>query len=164
MKRKPANNIPDVWGEQTGGRHRLDPGCLYLSVAKTETEIEERETSYGGIRSVGWHAVWRGKQYTNPHLIQSGVSSASNIPCLISSNNQPFSSCPNRERSQTWERVWSLSFTCSLAPSTLCLLAGDGMIRWGRKQQTFCHSKEAIAPTCTKSIVQNPRRNASSGE
>lgn len=73
---------------------------------------------WGGV---GWHIVARGTVFYRLDLIQNGVSSLSSIPHLISSNNLPFSSCPNRE-SQTWrsaqekerERAKSGSFTCSL--------------------------------------------------
>lgn len=39
------------------------------------------------------------------HLLQNAISSLSSIPHLISSNNLPFSSCPNRESQRLREWV-----------------------------------------------------------
>lgn len=88
------------------------------------------------------------------HLLQNGVSSLSSIPHLISPNNLPFSSCPNRESQNLRERECvgererkvtpspALSHTNSLF---LCLLTGDRVIKPGEKQRAACRSEEVVA-------------------
>lgn len=68
---------PPAWrGRRRGKASRW---CWMKYGEEEEQEQEEGTVLYG------------------PHLLQNGVSSASSIPHLISPNNLPFSSCPNRE-------------------------------------------------------------------
>lgn len=57
----------------------------------------------------------RGQPPIGYHLLHNAVSSESNIPPLISPNNLPFSSCPNRERQKSLLHLLSLTPTHSFS-------------------------------------------------
>ncbi len=89
------------------------------------------------------------------HLLQNSVSSLSSIPHLISPNNLPFSSCPNREshnlrqyecaEEKERERKITPSHTHSHTPTPSFLT------KVGAKQCVVCRSEEAVAGlTCSK--------------
>lgn len=103
----------------------------------------------------GWmtYGEEEGTVFYRLHLLQNGVSSLSSIPHLISPNNLPFSSCPNRESQnlrerqcageRETEREVTPSPTLSRINSLfLCLLAGDRVINPGEKQRAVCCSEE----------------------
>lgn len=96
------------------------------------------------------------------HLLQNGVSSLSSIPHLISPNNLPFSSCPNRESQNLREcecvgereRGFTRSHTNSLF---LCVLAGDRVIKPGEKQRAVCRSEEVVALSREQRVLRKPK-------
>lgn len=90
------------------------------------------------------------------HLLQNAASSLSSIPHLISLNNLPFSSCPNREsqnlreRECVWESAKSHFFTSSL------FLSADRVIKLGEKQRAVRPSEEVVESSEIQGITKRP--------
>ena len=99
------------------------------------------------------------------HLLQNGVSSPSSIPRLISLNNLPFSSCPNREsqnlRESEGERAKKVTRSLTLTLSFSVCRFGDRVIKPGekkKKQRAVCRSEEVVAGRECSKIQRDSKR------
>lgn len=72
-----------------------------------QKEAKRPTSMFGRGRRGGWMAYGEEEVTASCrlHLLQNAISSLSSIPHLISSNNLPFSSCPNRESQKLREWV-----------------------------------------------------------
>lgn len=141
-------------GMPTGpGSVDFNPHSLPLLVSILPLQSgEDRRRGKGQCWNRGcWmtHGEDEGTVFYRLHLLQNGASSLSSIPGLISSNNLPFSSCPNRESLSL--RVWvcrrEREREQKVTPSLAHQLSLSMSIGWwwsdkaGRgKQWTVCHS------------------------